>query len=410
VVLNTPIQPEGRHLSERSERRFRVFVLGAGFSAAAALPLAPELWTEIRRRARAIPAGADDFARDVERYLEFRRSCDGDQNLNEDDVDFELFMSFLDVEHFLGLQGSDTWSVDGSRSTMVVKWLLGEILTERTPAPKSIPDCYLEFARNLQPDDYVLTFNYDVLLERALARVGKPYRLFPNRYETIGKHLNTVDSNRKEVVLLKLHGSVDWFDRAERSALEREHGPQSVESWPHLVFNRVRELAVTSIDDGPRPADDPFGEMCRVGNVDLLYEIAASRYATGIHLLCAPWLLAPSTMKIVYADKIREFWYGLYRAGHLNYGMAVVGYSLPSQDEYARQAIYALVRNYQESSGWKEEVFGLRKSPLVLVDLCPDDASLQQFRNRYRFVNWDRARLIRSGFDSEAVTAMFCSQ
>ena len=114
-------------------------------------------------------------------------------------------------------------------------------------------------------------------------------------------------------------------------------------------------------------------------------------------------------MKIVYADKIREFWYGLYRAGHLNYGMAVVGYSLPPQDEYARQAIYALVRNYQESEGWDEDMCGLRKSPLVLVDLCPDSESLQRFHGRYRFVNWDRARLIRGGFNSEAVAAMFAS-
>ena len=282
---------------------------------------------------------------------------------------------------------------------MVVKWLLGQILTERTPSPDDIPDCYLDFARNLQPDDYVLTFNYDILLERAMEKVRKPYRLFPYR------------SKRKEVILLKLHGSVDWFDKTQRLALEQEHGHQSVASFPHPVFNNAVELDVFSIDDGLRDNDDPLGQMYRVGNVDLLYEeMAATRYGRDVHFMGAPWLLTPSTMKILYAEKLREFWYGMNNLGFYNGGMVIVGYSLPSQDEYARQAVYTIVRNYQENYGWNEDLFDRRKSPLVLVDLCQDEESLRRLEDSFKFVNWDRAQLIRSGFGSEAVASMFGTQ
>jgi hypothetical protein len=51
-----------------------------------------------------------------------------------------------------------------------------------------------------------------------------------------------------------------------------------------------------------------------------------------------------------------------------NFGMAIIGFSLPSQDEYARQVIYRLVTNYQNTN-WKEETLEHRKTPLVLIDL-----------------------------------------
>jgi hypothetical protein len=43
----------------------------------------------------------------------------------------------------------------------------------------------LEFAEGLQAGDRVLAFNYDILLERALEAVGKPFRLFSERLKSI---------------------------------------------------------------------------------------------------------------------------------------------------------------------------------------------------------------------------------
>ena len=199
-------------MNRADNRRFRIFILGAGFSKHAGLPLGPELWQEIRSRAHLLPGRAAKFQSDLESYIDYRRDCDGCE-LTPDDVDFEDFCGFLDIEHFLGLRGSDTWSDDGNEGTIVIKTLIGQILAEITPSSAAIPELYKEFAERLEPDDYLLTFNYDNLLESALDAIGKPYRLFSDRYTEVGEYGATVDGSFEEVTILKLHGSIDWFDR-----------------------------------------------------------------------------------------------------------------------------------------------------------------------------------------------------
>ena len=98
------------------------------------------------------------FLDELKAYIRFRKECDG-VSLTPTEVNFEDFMAFLDVEHYFGLRGSDTWSEDGNEGQVVVKTLIGEILTERTPPIGKLPDLYIRFAELLQPDDYVLTFN-----------------------------------------------------------------------------------------------------------------------------------------------------------------------------------------------------------------------------------------------------------
>jgi hypothetical protein len=377
------------------EAQFRIIVLGAGFSHAAGLPLAPELWTEIRSRASSLTGRAAKFHADLAEYIEFKRKCDGAE-LAPEDVEFEDFRRFLDIQHFLELRGSDTWSRDGNEGTIVVKTLIGHILAERMP--RTIPQLYVEFARKLRPNDYVLTFNYDVLLERALEAAHVPYRLFPDRYSEIHKHSATVDNSKDEVAVLKLHGSIDWFDRssyAEFQSERRKHG--LTKPSEHRLFSAVDELAVTKVLEGPRHPDDPLAEMYRVKEVKKLYDAGPMLFEA------TPWLLAPSALKIVYAGKLRDFWRGLGRAGTFNLGLAIIGYSLPPHDDYARQVIFKLVTNYQRN----DEVFGKRKRRVHLVDLCRNDPARNAFKARYRFVDWNRATLHDSGFNTAAVDRIF---
>jgi len=77
--------------------------------------------------------------------------------------------------------------------------------------------------------------------------------------------------------------------------------------------------------------------MFRLRNID---EIFAQQPAFS----SAPWLLNPSSMKVVYAKTLKDFWWGLGRAGGMNLSMAIIGFSLPQHDDYARQAIYRLAR------------------------------------------------------------------
>ena len=355
-----------------------------------------ELWPEIRARARGLEGRAGHFESDLKKYVEFRRACDN-IDLDVEDVDFEEFMAFLDLEHFLGLRGSDTWSDDGNESQVVVKTLIAHILTERTPAKDQLPQIYYDFATALEPTDYVLTFNYDILLERALEEVGKPFRLFPDRYEEVRTSHAVVDHEKEEVVLLKLHGSVDWFDRRRYADLEAsfdEHGAKSRPSHP--VFGPESEVSTVRLLDGPRFPDDPLRDMHRVLEPDVLYE-------KDILFLATPWLMSPSTAKVVYANKLKDFWRGLGRAGGWNLGVVVIGYSLPEHDDYARHALYALIRNYQESWWDQEFLDGLRKQPVLLVDRKLEPEREAAYRKRYGFVIPEKAVYHLTGFDDAAV-------
>ena len=129
-------------------------------------------------------------------------------------MEFEDFLAFLDIEHHLGLAGRDKWSREGNESQVLVKWLVGQILVERTPSV--LPQLYYDFASELKPGDVILTFNNDVILEHTLERVERAYRLFQSRNSV---SVRTYEPE-KDVIVLKLHGSVDWFDKTTYSQIE----------------------------------------------------------------------------------------------------------------------------------------------------------------------------------------------
>jgi hypothetical protein len=386
-------------MTDFTAKRFGVYILGAGFSRPAGLPLANELWPEIRRRAEATTGRAGQhFKEDLQDYIGYRRACDGEV-LSQENVQFEEFLAFLDVEHYLGLRGSDTWSSDGNETQVLIKTLIGEILTERTPRREQIPDLYLEFARLLKPQDIVLTFNYDVLLERTLDAVGVAYRLFPSRLKEVWTGGGVVDDSREEVVILKMHGSVDWFDRTQYDKLEEERLKGGLHpGHTHPVFSRIQELGVKPLTDGPRFPDDPLRNVYRVTDIAKLYK----NYPL---FLATPILLNPSPLKLIYSSIFQDFWDGLGQTGALNFGMTIIGFSMPAQDEYLRQVIYRLVTNYQ-GKYWEDEALEHRKTPLVMIDLRTTEESQRDLLDRFRFINLNKAVTHWDGLDEAALTTL----
>jgi hypothetical protein len=316
-------------------------------------------------------------------------------------------MRFLDVEHYLRLRGGGTWNDDGNEGTIVAKFLIGSILARHANALKEVPKLYREFAQRLELRDTVITFNYDTLLERALDAVGKPYRLFSARFNSDG----TVDTSRDdEVVVLKVHGSIDWFDRTnfehqiawyEKQMMQMEPlaAGDGVKAPPleAIIFSHERALDLERLVDSPRYDTDPLKNVYRAKNLKALY-------AKNLLFRATPRILAPSAAKLLYATRINDFWEGMKNAGHYNLGMAIIGFSLPAQDQYALQIIYKCVTNYQRYN-WDKP--GLEKKPLAIVDFLPDVASKARFRERYRFVDWTRADLNGNGFDIASLDKIF---
>ena len=165
---------ETREMVEQSHLpHYRLFILGAGFSKPAGLPLARELLDSVRR--------------EVRRYSQERGGEDGtlEQDIGEwtklypkKRVDLERVLAYSHRKHYLRLRGSDESFEDGSRSIVAARRAIQRILIDRTPA--DTPSLYRRFSRHLSSNDLVLTFNYDTLLEQSLDAIGKLYTLTPN--------------------------------------------------------------------------------------------------------------------------------------------------------------------------------------------------------------------------------------
>lgn len=369
------------------QNKFRIFIIGAGFSVHAGLPLGAQLFELVRDVVRKKYGGDNHLENDLEWYLEYRLRCDGIPE--EHPVDYEKFMSHLDLEHYLGLRGSDTWSAEGNESQLIIRNGIREVIYSKTPKSPTA-EC-IEFCQRLLPMDVVLTFNYDTLVEDTLDYLGKPYRLFPSRLKSTNLMSSVIDSEAEEgeIVISKLHGSIDWYDKMPYLR-ERDLANQSEYPWEprHPIFKEGSSVEHGPLIDGLAEENDPLQHVYRVKD---LSQISDSQFWQ-----CTPLILSPSSSKILYANPLKSLWCGLQQAGGLNFGLGVIGYSLPHYDEYARQALYHLMRNYTEY-GFDTEMMGLKKSPARILDFSKPGASNWQIRKNYSFMNWERCELNTSG-------------
>src|ERR1700730_11826773 len=124
-----------------------------------------------------------------------------------------------------------------------------------------------EFARRLDLQDIVLTFNYDTLLERGLDAMAKPYRLFSTRFKSVDAWAGTVDNDRSEVVVLKVHGSIDWFDRSHFERRIAWHQKQKAPPPGDIIFSNETALGLEPVADGPRHDADPLRNVYRARNL-----------------------------------------------------------------------------------------------------------------------------------------------
>ena len=181
---------------------FRLFIIGAGFSMPAGLPLGAELLQCVRDvvESKFQDAGWEgSLEQDIEEWTLLYP----DKPLN-----LERVFAYSHRKHYLGLARSEERFVEASQSIRAAKEAIQQVLIRKTPSV--IPELYRNFGKRLRPGDVVLTFNYDTLLEQALDDVDKPYSLTPEWW--LDEALKDSEGYRY-VDLLKLHGSIDWYDR-----------------------------------------------------------------------------------------------------------------------------------------------------------------------------------------------------
>jgi hypothetical protein len=190
--MTTDAEHDNKATYAADVRKCRVFVLGAGFSAAAGVPLTVELLHEALQRFAAECPGI--YSR-VEGYAKEAMGA-ASEALDIANLSFSELCTFLEFIELREYGGGERWSENGSREKLALRYYLAKTLVSRTPQPDAVPELYRGFAAQLHPRDVVISFNWDGLLEASLEAIGKKY---------------TYDrSDESAVTINKLHGSVNW--------------------------------------------------------------------------------------------------------------------------------------------------------------------------------------------------------
>lgn len=373
-----------------------VFILGAGFSKPAGLPLGSELFADIIKYAKIRGLYENILKADIESFLQYSNAANG-VSISENQINLEEFISYLDIEHLLILQGSDHYSDEGNRSQFAIRNLIALTLYFRQMA---ITDesfaLYERFVKLIEPGDWIFTFNYDTIIESALQKQNIPYRLFQTRYKDIHFGGGEVAEETGEIVLLKMHGSIDWFNKKyylkNREYLKRYGHDRN----PHnAVFDGRRNFNLRRLTDDPYPEDSHLRDIYVLENLDKYF--AESNFISE-----APLIISPSFSKLNYLNPLTELWAGFSKSGVYEKRLTIIGFSLPQHDEYIRQPLFWFIHNFQN---YDSPV--AKKVKLRMIDLKRSEEEIVDYKTRYEFVNWSKAITYFGGFNLEAMNIIF---
>lgn len=265
----------------------RVFLLGSGFSVAAGAPLSRDVLGKIFSN----NSKTGEVAQ-LETWLDdhlFHKHPHGCRQ-----ADFEEVISRLELfEHF---------SEQDSKNKRELEQKISILLTEfiRLLQPEQLQeslDCYDYFARKLLPNDVIITFNYDLVMERALERnqLGVNYHLF-----LTGSPFNPNQKNHRNktyIPVLKLHGSINLV-----FCTKCYHIQQAFSS--NMLCTKCRFTTLP----GERPALRPF-------------------------------LIAPTLFKSYTLPDLRRIWHTAYKYLSMAKELVIIGYSLPDADILTAQLL-----------------------------------------------------------------------
>ena len=377
-----------------------VFVLGAGFSAPAGLPIGKRLFSELT----ACAASRSQYDREVlsdhlDEYQTYKKRVHGVET-SEQEVDIEDFIAFFDLRQKLQLRGGGIRPDRGTAFELDpfqywIRYMIGLTLhLAQRRIDSADRELYVQFAKRLRPGDVIITFNYDTLLETALDQAGKTYRHY--LYSQTGEGWEESAAAATDVIILKMHGSIDWFDRSNFEYCNQPE--QSI--YPgavcplHPIFQNGA-FQPTPLVNVERFESDPLHRLYRISNLEDYYVEDNEPISHDV-----PLIVSPSHYKLLYMNPLMEFWRGLINTGILKTRKVVIGYSLPSYDEYARMALSHLT-----SVSPLSEIMGLGKLKFVDYRQTPDE--IEDLKRSFSFVDWDTTECYFNGFNMDAIKMTF---
>ncbi len=352
-------------VSTKANNDHNVYILGAGFSAEAGLPLIRDFMNRMRDAAAWLEGqgGRDHEVQAIERVLEFRlraaaagyriplelenveelfslASAKGGEELAQAMIlaiaatlDFARSNAPAILEHqrfVVGVNGVTGWKAPedwiAAPTYIQQQVAMGQLKGEWYACPPYhvYVGVIASYFNNGGPDrrDTIITFNYDTLVEDTLRALGVSFSHGVDRYTgwTTREGLTSAQRARDGIRVLKIHGSVSWGRTAERLV----ESPNEIDTLPHgLVRGFDREIV----------AFQSYSELRESGTV--------------------PVLVAPTWQKTFagYLSTVRD---AAVSALSTATRIVIIGYSIPPTDQHFR---YLLAAGLQENISLRKVYF-----------------------------------------------------
>lgn len=302
----------------------RVFIFGAGVSTHCGYPLTDNLLKEITLALKSTNEDKSHILNFIKAfYPNFNPSYAIYPNIEE-------VLSLLDVAIEVGSKIPSSRYSHYTKDVSEIKYkILKNIYHYFFGKLEEVNEdmAIFEFANCLKPNDVIITFNWDLNLEKALEGLKKEYTY-------------SLDNNENEkITILKPHGSMNWFKRKEINLKKAKKEPliEGIDDIEVDVFKFLRQPNTIKKD-------------------------------------LVPYIVPPTVKKTIDSDELQKIWNDVYYVlSHTN-EINILGYSLPNIDLNSRYIFRSAIRENDSYKTAKR-----RKRQFLIVN--PNDSVYTTYRN-----------------------------
>jgi len=183
--------------------------------------------------------------------------------------------------------------------------------------PLQLNETGIRFAERIKKQESILTFNYDLVLEKAVWKVGS---WTPNDGYVGISEFEFPDDGRKlgpsPIGLVKLHGSLNWLSPQDLPKENVRITLDNLENW-NFFFENLQEI----LDREPKKPSGPLTREMSKG------------YAGGIH----PYWFLPSYIKPFESrNELKCIWEKASKIFEGTTNLIIIGYSFPEADKHTK--------------------------------------------------------------------------